>query len=87
MVLGMSEQIAVRLTREQLAELDRFIAEGSYPSRAAFVRDAVDRLVCAEHERQIDLAIVEGYRRLPPTPIEQREAEVALREAIAEEPW
>jgi hypothetical protein len=40
-----------------------------------------------ERGREIDRAVVEGYRRIPPTQGERAEALASLREAIAEEPW
>ncbi|MCY3924319.1 MAG: hypothetical protein OXG52_02215 [bacterium] len=40
-----------------------------------------------ERERMIDVAIVEGYRRQPMTPDEDRAALESLREAVFEEPW
>ncbi|WP_419839094.1 hypothetical protein [Candidatus Poriferisodalis sp.] len=41
----------------------------------------------AERQRSIDRALVEGYRRQPPTVIEDTAAVDALRRSIAEEPW
>jgi hypothetical protein len=36
---------------------------------------------------ETDRAIVEGYRRTPPTEEEFEAAVASLRQAIAEEPW
>lgn len=49
----MSTQIAVRLPDEMVAFLDRAVAEGKAPSRAALVASAVERemrRLLAEHD-------------------------------------
>ncbi|WP_318011444.1 ribbon-helix-helix domain-containing protein [Actinotalea sp. M2MS4P-6] len=51
----MSTQIAVRLPDEMVAFLDREVAEGRAPSRAALVASAVERemrRLLAEHDSQ-----------------------------------
>lgn len=82
-----TEQIAVRLPPEQLAKLDELVERGGYASRAAVVRAGIDAIAEFEQRRRIDEAIVEGYRRIPPTAAETAAATASLREAIAEEPW
>jgi Arc/MetJ-type ribon-helix-helix transcriptional regulator len=82
-----TEQIAVRLPEELLSELDALVASGAYASRAAAVRAGVEAITALEHRRQIDRAIVAGYQRTPPTPVETDAAIASLRDAIAEEPW
>jgi Arc/MetJ-type ribon-helix-helix transcriptional regulator len=61
----MSPQIAVRLDRELAERLDALVAEGRFATKAAAIRTAIEALVEAERQRQIDEAIVEGYRRIP----------------------
>jgi len=82
-----TEQIAVRLPLELLAELDDIVARGVYPSRAAAVRNAVAAITEFERRRATDRAIVDGYRRVPPDTSEIDVAIASLRDAIAEEPW
>lgn len=82
-----TEQIAVRLPKELLEELDALVASGIYQSRAAAVRAGVEAITAAEHRQQTDRAIVAGYRRSPPTSAEHAAAIASLRDAIAEEPW
>jgi Arc/MetJ-type ribon-helix-helix transcriptional regulator len=82
-----TEQIAVRLPEELLHELDALVASGAYESRAAAVRAGVEAIMLLERRRQTDRAIVEGYRRIPPTTAEHDAAIASLRDAIAEEPW
>jgi Arc/MetJ-type ribon-helix-helix transcriptional regulator len=82
-----TEQIAVRLPKSLLAELDALVASGIYESRAAAVRAGVEAITALERRQQIDRAIVAGYRRTPPTSGEHDSAIASLRGAIAEEPW
>ena len=82
-----TEQIAVRLPDELLRQLDDMVNRGRFASRAAGVRAGLESLARLEREEAIALAIVEGYRRLPPTSAEDASALASLREAIMEEPW
>jgi Arc/MetJ-type ribon-helix-helix transcriptional regulator len=82
-----SEQIAVRLPKDLLAELDDLVRSGLYESRAAAVRAGVEAIAQIERRREIDRSIVEGYERTPPLPVEEAAALASIREAIAEEPW
>src|ERR1035437_7826277 len=59
MLLGMAQQIAIRLPDDDLAALDWAVAAGRYPSRAAAVRAGVHELVCEQRNREI----ADGYRR------------------------
>jgi hypothetical protein len=51
------------------------------------VRAGLEEVVALRRRQQIDRAIIEGYRQVPPTAAESSEAVASLREAIAEEPW
>ena len=82
-----TEQIAVRLPEELLVELDDLVSKGVYESRAAAVRAGIETVMELERRRRTDRAVVEGYRRVPPTAAEREAAIASLREAIAEEPW
>lgn len=82
-----SQQIAIRLPQQLLRDLDELVADGLYESRAAAVRAGVESLTALQHRQRIDEAIVDGYRRSPPTTAEDNAAMASLREAIAEEPW
>ena len=56
MMSGMSTQIAVRLPDEMVAFLDRTVATGKAPSRAALVAAAVEREMrrqAAEQDAQV----------------------------------
>ncbi len=56
MVGCMSTQIAVRLPDEMVAFLDRIVASGEAPSRAALVATALERemrRLAAEHDAQL----------------------------------
>jgi Arc/MetJ-type ribon-helix-helix transcriptional regulator len=82
-----TEQIAIRLPEELLVQLDDLVRDGVYESRAAAVRAGIETVMELERRRRLDRAVVEGYRRVPPTPAERAAAIASLREAIAEEPW
>ncbi|MBI2169407.1 MAG: hypothetical protein HYU28_07905 [Actinobacteria bacterium] len=82
-----TEQIAVRLPDELLVVLDDLVARGVYKSRAAAVRAGIEAVFELDRRRRTDSAVVEGYRRLPPTPADQQAAIASLRDAIVEEPW
>lgn len=82
-----TEQIAVRLPEEQLAVLDELVARGVYESRAAAVRAGIEAVLELDRRRLTDLAVLDGYRRTPPSEAERQAAIASLREAILEEPW
>jgi Arc/MetJ-type ribon-helix-helix transcriptional regulator len=82
-----TQQIAVRLPDELLSELDTLVDRGVYHSRAAAVRAGLEAVLDRERRRSTDLAIVDGYRRIPPTKNEDASAVASLRDAILEEPW
>jgi Arc/MetJ-type ribon-helix-helix transcriptional regulator len=88
MLDGMSTtQIAVRLSDDLLAAVDRLVAGGTAASRTDAVRRGL-RYLIAETERQtIDRAIVDGYARLPQNQRDAAASEASLREAIEQEPW
>lgn len=82
-----TEQIAVRLPGELLAKLDDLVRRGVYESRAAAVRAGIETLMELDRRRQTDRAVIDGYRRTPPTRAEDEAAIASLRDAITEEPW
>ncbi|MDQ1488387.1 MAG: hypothetical protein QOJ23_901 [Actinomycetota bacterium] len=82
-----TEQIAVRLPGELLAQLDELVARGVFESRASAVRAGIEAITAADRRRVIDRALLDGYRRIPPTQPDEVAAVASLREAIAEEPW
>jgi Arc/MetJ-type ribon-helix-helix transcriptional regulator len=82
-----TEQIAVRLPEEMLARLDALVGRGRYPNRVSAVRRGIELLFDAEEQRELDEAMVEGYRRIPQTDQEHAAAVDALRASILEEPW
>ena len=82
-----TEQIAVRLPVDLLDDLDDLVARGVYASRAAAVRAGIEAITEFQRRQATDRAIVDGYRRRPPTVAESDAAIASLREAIVEEPW
>jgi len=51
------------------------------------VRAGLEVLADLARRRALDDAIIDGYRRVPPTPAERASALASLHDAIAEEPW
>lgn len=82
-----TEQIAVRVPSDQLTVLDDLVERGVYASRAEAVRAGIRAITELDRRTQTDRAIVDGYRRVPPTEAEFDAAVASLRDAIAEEPW
>ena len=82
-----SEQIAIRLPEALLEVLDGLVERGVYDSRAAAVREGIELVVELDRRRQKDAAIIEGYRRHPPSSGDEDAAWASMRDAIAEEPW
>ena len=67
--------------------MDELVESGRIDNRADGVRRALQALVAQERRAKIDAAIVDGYRRIPPTEAEDRWAAAAGREMLEEEPW
>jgi len=82
-----TEQIAVRLPEELLAELNELVSRGVFESRAAAVRAGIEAVMELERRRKMDQAVIAGYRRTPATKAERQAAIASLRDAILEEPW
>jgi Arc/MetJ-type ribon-helix-helix transcriptional regulator len=82
-----TEQIAVRLPEELLAEVDKLVAQGAYKSRAAAVRAGLEAVTESQRRRQIDRAVITGYQRTPAGDADHESAVASLREAIVDEPW
>jgi Arc/MetJ-type ribon-helix-helix transcriptional regulator len=61
----MSQQIAIRLPDDDVSALDEAIARGRFPSRAAALREGLDRLLREEREREIEEAYRRGYGDQP----------------------
>ncbi len=60
-------QIAIRLSPEELAEIDRLVAGHRYGSRAAVIRDALAGLRRAERDREIAEQYRRAYEQAPST--------------------
>ncbi len=84
-------QIAVRLSDEELAGLDRLVVERHFASRAAAIRDALAQVQKAEEDRRIAEGYERAYGGRPPT---QEEIDLGITGAILmgeltkdEPPW
>ncbi len=83
----MSKMITIRISEERLRRVDEAVSQGGFPTRAAALTAALDRLLAEAESRRIDAAIVEGYTRIPPTAEEDAWARASGLESIREEPW
>ncbi|HEY7692576.1 MAG TPA: ribbon-helix-helix domain-containing protein [Gaiellaceae bacterium] len=81
----MSQQIAIRLPEEDLSRLDRAIARGRFPNRAAALRQALERLLRDEREREIEEAYRRGYGEQPQEEWPGEVGLAALAELVAAE--
>jgi len=80
-------QLVTRIDDEMAVAIDALIASGEFASRSDVVREGVARLVDERRRRAIGDRIIAGYDRHPETPDELRQAEVAARAMIDDEPW
>jgi metal-responsive CopG/Arc/MetJ family transcriptional regulator len=79
-------QTLVQLNDALLAWLDERAARESR-SRSALIREAIESYLRDDVTVELDRRIVEGYRRVPQTAVDDAWAEAAARDAIREEPW
>lgn len=80
-------QLVTRIDDEMADAIHALIASGEFASRSDVVREGVARLVDERRRRAIGEQIIAGYDRLPESPDELRQAEVAARAMIDDEPW
>jgi predicted transcriptional regulator len=73
------QQIAIRLSNDELAALDQLVALRGLESRAAAIRGAIAQAVKAEEDRRIDEQYRRAYGDRPPT---QEEIDIGLTGAI-----
>lgn len=78
-------QVAVRLDETELAAVDRLVASGRFPSRAAAVRAALAMQRHDEAEREIAAEYARGYG-LRPADATGTVAAVAITEFYRDEP-
>lgn len=82
-------QIAIRVSEEELALLDRLVAEEHFASRAAVIRGALARLGKEREDREMAEELRRAYERVPETP-EEHDWAVAgallLAESTKDEP-
>jgi Arc/MetJ-type ribon-helix-helix transcriptional regulator len=84
-------QIAIRVSEEELALLDRLVAEEHFASRAAVIRSALARLRKEREDREMAEELRRAYERVPET---QEERDWAVSAALTfaettkdEPPW
>lgn len=83
----MTTPIPTRFSDEELAVIDRLVAEGVGQNRSDVIRQAVERLDDAVRRARVGQAIADAYRTHPQT---AEDDDLALANAIAmteAEPW
>lgn len=83
----MTTPIPTRFSDEELAAIDRLVAEGVGQNRSDVIRQAVERLDDAVRRARLGKAIADSYRIKPQNP---EDDEMAMANAIAmteAEPW
>lgn len=83
----MSTPVPTRFTDEELALIDRLVAEGFGVSRSAVIRRGVHALADAARRARIGASIAESYRAHPQSAADD---ELALASALGmteAEPW
>jgi Arc/MetJ-type ribon-helix-helix transcriptional regulator len=83
----MTIAITIRVPDEQAAAVDRLLAEGVFATRTAAYIAAVEAWLESDREQRLDRAIVDGYRRVPPTAGEVAAAEEQADRSVSAEPW
>jgi Arc/MetJ-type ribon-helix-helix transcriptional regulator len=64
-LICMTIQVPVRLTKSDLAALDAAVARGTFANRSDALRAGLERVLQEEREREIDEAYAAGYGKHP----------------------
>ena len=83
----MTTAITLRVPNDQAVEVDRVVADGRFPSRTALYVAAVEAWLRLDRSARLDAAIVDGYRRVPPTAAEGAAASETADRSVMLEPW
>lgn len=83
----MAIRIAIDLPDDLVAAIDHLIEDGTFQSRSAAVRLALDALIAASERTAVDQAFARGFRAVPETADELADAMRLAVEAINDEPW
>jgi Arc/MetJ-type ribon-helix-helix transcriptional regulator len=86
-MLNAMPQLVTRVDPELVAAVDRLVEGGILASRSEAVRLGLEQLVDRARRAEIAAAILDGYRRIPPSENELARADDGLRALLAEEPW
>lgn len=72
---------------ELLRGLDWLVVRCDYDNRAEALRDALQRLIKAERDRQIGEQIAESYRRMPQGPDEVIPPDFSVWDRLDDDDW
>lgn len=84
MLSGMRQQIAVRLSDEDLSQLDAAVTRGDFASRAAAVRAGLGLVLARERERAIEAEYRRAYGDQPQEKWVGEAGAILMGEALAE---
>ncbi len=83
----MTTQIAVKLSEELLAAVDRLVENHRFASRSDIVRAGLQRMIADDAAATLDRAFTDGYARHPDSDADIRRATTLAIESIEDEPW
>ena len=75
---------AIRLEETMINDIDTMIVDYQDLTRSDFIRDAIVHALERERQRRIDLAIIQGYQRVPETADERAWASGSFADWSAE---
>lgn len=84
MLHGMGQQIAVRLSNEDLLQLDAAVNRGEFASRAEAVRAGLELVLARQREREIAEEYRRAYAEQPQEPWVGEVGASLMGEALAE---
>jgi len=83
----MTVQLVTRVPDEVVNVIDEMVREGVFASRSDAVRAGLRAITDRCRRDAVGQAIVDGYRRVPPSDDDLLWPDTATAAMIAEEPW
>lgn len=83
----MTNQVAVRLTGDELATIDELVDDGVAANRSDVLRLSLSQLAQRHRRRGIADAIIASYRETPQTNEENDWAVANARRMVEADPW
>lgn len=83
----MATRLAIELPDALVAAIDQLVDDGTFPTRSATVRRALDGLVAAKERAAVDAAFARGFGAVRETAEELSDATQLAVESVNDEPW